>query len=172
VEVRRSDRPLPTGTSGHTVPGSPGGTPRDLAARRRLAEARKVVQFTIATPRDPSVGALSSVVVDRRVSGGLVALGYARFTLIEVTAYAADPEPVGKVIDPAARVDRVIVNGSPGLWIAGAHEIAYLDRTGKFKTDTVRRSGSVLLWAQAGVTYRIEGFSALADAQRVAASIR
>ena len=78
---------------------------------------------------------------------------------------------IGKFIDRTARVDSVTVNGSPGLWISGAHQIAFLDRTGRIETDTVRRSGPVLLWAQGGVTYRIEGLDSLAAAQQVAAAI-
>jgi hypothetical protein len=173
VEVRRSDRPPPgTGTSSHSVPGSPGGTSSHELADRRLTEARTIVDFTIAIPRDASVGPLAGVEVDRRVPGGLVALRYARFTLVEVTSYAADPAPIAKLISPATRVEAVTVNGNPGMWITGAHAIGYLDRSGRLERDTVRRSGSVLIWERAGVTYRVEGFDALGAAQAVAASIR
>jgi hypothetical protein len=174
VEVRRSDRPpLGNGTSGHSVPGLPGGTPSSHdRAVGQLAQARKIVDFAIVTPGDEAVGQLSDVEVDRRVPGGLVALGYARFTLVEVAADAGEPKPIAKLIYPATRVEPVTVNGSPGLWITGAHSIGYLDRSGRLERDTVRRSGSVLIWERAGVTYRIEGFDALRDAQNVAASIR
>ena len=64
------------------------------------------------------------------------------------------------------------MNGEPGLWIPQVHEIGYSNRNGGFAIDTVRRSGPVLLWQHAGVTYRIEGLRSLAAAQAVAASLR
>ena len=171
VEVRRSVRTLPTGPPGLTVPGARGSSPEG-AALKQLAAAQKQVDFTIVTSHDPSAGALSGVQVDRRVRGGLVVLGYARFTLVEIATSTNDGPVLGKLLDPAARAEPVTVNGRSGFWINGAHQIAYLDRSGAFKTDTVRRSGPVLLWADAGVTYRIEGLERLADAQLVAGSVR
>jgi hypothetical protein len=173
VEVRRSDRPpAANGPSGRTVPGSPRATrsPRGVGARERLAQARRMVAFEIATPRDASAGELADVEVDRRVPGGLVALRYARFTLVELTS-SGGRAPIAKLIDRGARLEHVSVGGDPGLWISGAHAIVYLDRDGSIRTDTLRRSGPVLIWVRAGVTYRIEGFDALADAQKVAVSI-
>ena len=110
--------------------------------------------------------------LDRRVPGGLVALGFPRFTLVEVATGGENPTVIAKFIDRSARVDFVTVNGSPGLWIAGVHQIVFLDRAGRVETDTVRRSGPVLIWAHGGVTYRIEGLTSLAAAQEIAASIR
>jgi hypothetical protein len=171
VEVRRSVRTLPTGPPELTVPGAPSSSPEG-AALEQLAAAQKQVDFKIATPHAPSAGALSGVQVDRRVRGGLVVLRYKRFTLVEIATSTNGPPVVGKLLDPAARAEPVTVDGRPGMWINGAHQIAYLDRSGDFKTDTVRRSGPVLLWAGTGVTYRIEGLERLADAQAVARSIR
>jgi hypothetical protein len=171
VEVRRSPQTLPTGPPELTVPGASVSSPA-AKALEQLAAARKLVDFPIATAHDPSAGALASVQVDRRVRGGLVVLGYKRFTLVEIATSTTDGPILGKLLDPAARAEPVTVAGRPGMWINGAHQIAYLDRSGAFKTDTVRRSGPVLLRAGPGVTYRIEGLSRLADAQAVAQSIR
>jgi hypothetical protein len=174
VEIRRSDRPLPSGLPEHTVPGASGasGASGARAATAQLAAAQKKVQFTIQTPHDPSAGALSGVEVDSRVRGGLVVLRYERFTLVEIATDMQEAPVIGKLLDPSARSEPVTVNGRMGAWIIGAHQIAYLDRSGKFETDTVRRSGPVLLWAGAGVTYRIEGLTRLADAQKIAGSLR
>jgi len=170
VEIRRSPTPLPNGSSALTVPGAP-GTARDRTALRELAAARHAVGFTIATPRDRSAGALAGVEVDRRVPGGLVALRYPRFTVVEIASVVNGPS-IGKILDPNARVEPATVDGRPGLWIAGAHQIGYFDRSGNFATDTVRRSGPVLVWSGTGVTYRIEGLPRLADALRIAHSLR
>jgi hypothetical protein len=170
VEIRVSDHPLPTGPNTLTVPGAPDSS-RDAAARQELAAAQKVVRFTIATPRDASTGELAGVQLDRRPPGGLVVLRYPRFTLVEI-ATSEPGAPLGKLVTSSARAEPVTVAGRPGLWIADAHEIGYLDRSGAFEIDTVRRSGPVLLWERAGVTYRIEGLARLADAQKIAHSLR
>jgi hypothetical protein len=170
VEIRVSEHPLPTGPTAFTVPGAPDPT-RAAAARREFAAAQRAVPFTIATPRDATAGELLGVELDRRPRGGLVVLRYPRFTLIEIATY--EPAPLlGKLVGTSASVEHVTVAGRPGLWIAGAHEIGYLDRSGAFETDTVRRSGPVLLWERSGVTYRIEGLSRLGAAQKIARSVR
>ena len=171
IEVRRPDSTLGSVPGKNPVPGSSGATGgTEAIARARLAAARKVVDFTIATPSAASAGPLRSVAVDRRPPGGLVALGYARFTLVEVTANARDPLPLAKLVEPG-RIDHVMVGRSPGIWIRGVHVVAFLDRDGNMQTDSLRRAGSVLIWQRGGVTYRIEGFDDLADAQKVAASV-
>ena len=94
--------------------------------------------------------------VDGRVRGGLVVLRYTRFTLVEIASTGSQPI-AGKLAGANVRVEPAAVSGAPGLWIEGAHQIAYLDRSGNLQTDTVRRSGPVLVWQRGAVTYRIEG---------------
>ena len=172
VEVRRSGTPPPTGAApGNTVPGAP-GSKRVADAAKRLAAARKAVQFTIATPSLASAGALAGVEVDRRVPGGLVALTYARFTVVEIATDPTQAPPLAKSVGGARALQHVTVNGQPGVWVASIHEIGYVDRRGGFRFDTVRRAGPVLLWQGGGVTYRIEGLGSLDAAQTAAASMR
>jgi hypothetical protein len=173
VEIGRSDGPLPatSSTARHPVPGATGATP-DPRAAARLAAARRVVAFAILTPSIDSAGSLAAVDHDRRVPGGLVALSYPRFTLVEIATDPIQPPPLYKLLAGRTRVQQVTVNGEPGLWIPSIHEIGYSNRKGGFALDTVRRSGPVLLWQHAGVTYRIEGLRPLAAAQAVAASLR
>jgi hypothetical protein len=166
VEVRQGN-PVPTGAN--PVPGSPRSGPTPSAAVT-VDRAQRQVQFHIARA-GRAAGPLLGVEVDRRVPGGLVALRYARFTLVELASYRDSPPQVMKTVDPAARIEPVTVNGKPGLWIVGAHEVGYRDRSGNFRTDTVRRSGAVLLWERAGVTYRIEGPTRLAEAKGIAAAV-
>jgi hypothetical protein len=170
VEVRRVDRPLPNGPSTHTVPGSLGPTSPTDAGGLELATAQRRVRFTIAVPRDPTAGMRSGVDVDGRIPGGLVVLRYPRFTLVEI-ASQGDVPIVGKLLGPGEHVDPVTVGGAPGFWVMGAHQVTYLDRSGRLRTDTVRRSGPVLVWTAAGVTYRIEGLDRPA-AERIAVSVR
>jgi hypothetical protein len=164
VEISRSTGPARTApsttrsTTGSTQPSAP----TDLAA------ARRAVQFDIATPRDASPPA--AVTVDRRVPGGLVALNYGHFTLVEIASDKTQPPPLMKLVGNVP-VEPMSVHGHPGLWIPAIHEIGYLDRSGRMRTDTVRRSGPVLLWERDGVTYRVEGPHTLAEAQTIADSI-
>jgi hypothetical protein len=168
VEVHRVDQPLKNGTGTATVPGAPGSSvPVDEGLD--LATAQRRVQFTIAIPRDPSAGNRTGITVDTRVPGGLVVLTYPRFTLVEIASQDSGPV-AGKLVPPGVSVDPVTVGGDPGLWISGAHQVTYLDRSGRLQTDTVRRSGPVLLWTRAGVTYRIEGLDRV-QAQRIGASV-
>ena len=166
VEVRRSGGP-PVAAPTTTSHGSDSTT-----AARRLAAARKAVRFTIVTPSLSSAGALADVEVDPRVPGGLVSLTYARFTLVEIATDPTHPPPLAKLVSASTPVQRVTVTGRPGLWIAEPHKIGYVDRSGRFITDTVRRSGAVLMWERGGVTFRIVGLGSLEDAQAVAASLR
>ena len=161
VEIRRTDRLPPVASTSSTV--QPGHT--------TLEAAQNIVQFPIATP-GPTSGALREVSVDRRVPGGLVALRYDRFTLVEIATDATQPMPLTKLLGGTAPVKDVTVNGNPGAWISSVHVIGYLDRSGAFVRDTVRRSGPVLLWEHTGVTYRIEGLHSLAAAQSVALTLR
>jgi hypothetical protein len=112
------------------------------------------------------------VEIDPRVPGGLVVLAYPRFTLIEIATDPTQPMPLGKQVGVGTSTERVRVNGVEGIWIGGIHQIGYIDRSGRYETDTVRRSGPVLLWARRGVTYRIEGLRTRAEALAVATSIR
>ncbi len=172
VDIRRSEQPPAGRTGGNPVPGRP-GSPRERDALARLAAARGKVHFAIATPPDASVGALFDVEVDNRPKGGLVALAYERFTLVEIASLPNEPPQVRKSMGPATRVEPSTVHGREAAWIVGGtHEIGYIDRSGDLQLDTVRRSGPVLLWERGGVTYRIEGIAMLSQARTIAESLR
>lgn len=165
VEVKRDDRPAsPEGAD--PVPGAPGDAP----GRLTLDEAQAVVDFPIALPADDDE--LRGVAVDARVPGGLVALDFGAFTLVEI-ASAPGAEPwVAKTVPEESRIVAVLVGEAPGLWIGGLpHEVGYYDREGNQRSDTLRRSGPVLLWERDGVTYRIEGFTEADAALAVAEAV-
>jgi len=174
VEVHVSDHPLPPGSLADTVPGAPGSSsapPDRRAVQTELAAARRAVGFPIALPHNARIGELSGVALDARVQGGLVVLRYPHFTIVEI---ATDPQGalIGKLLDRSAHTVAVTVAGRPGLWISAAHEVGYLDRSGQFRTDTIRTSGPVLLWEGDAVTYRIEGVASMTTALSIATSVR
>ncbi len=171
VEIRRSSRPLPPANGAHPVPGARGkkAPAPDPPAAQDLAAARRAVGFPISTPS--GAAPVLGVVVDRRVRDGLVEMRYPRFTLVEIASAPGSGPVVGKLLEPTAHADYVTVDSSPGVWIIGTHDVAYLGRDGTMRSDTVRRSGPVLVWVRAGVTYRVEGLPRLADALAIALSV-
>ena len=98
-------------------------------------------------------------------------LRYPRFTLVEIASRGENGPILLKMLG-ALPVENVTVAGVPGLWISGAHEVGYVGRDGSIRTDTVRRSGPVLLWERGDVTYRIEGVDRRADALAIARTLR
>jgi len=170
VEIRHTNQP-PAPSGSNPVPGQTGAPPSADAAAR-LAAARTAVQFTIRTPPESIAGPLFDVDLDRRPRGGLVALTYKDFTLVEVASFPNQLPPLQKFTGPTTHVELSTVGGRPAVFITGAeHGIGYVDPTGEFALDTLRRAGPVLLWERGGVTHRIEGIAALPDARRIAESI-
>jgi hypothetical protein len=78
-------------------------------------------------------------------------------------------ETVGGMIEKYARVEqrveRVEVNGEPGIWIEGRHVV--------FEPFGLPRlSGNVILWEQEGLTLRLEGRFTKEQALDLARSVR
>jgi hypothetical protein len=169
VEIRPVTSTLPPGPTDRTVPGSvppPGvATPTE-----GLDEARKRLTFAPLVAGSDA-GPVVGVETDPRVPGGLVVITYQRFTLVELASDPTGYLVMGKRVTPGVTVRRIDVNGVDALWIDGAHEIAYLAPDGSTRTDTVRRSGSVLLWTAGPVTLRIEGITTLEEARRIAETV-
>ena len=64
------------------------------------------------------------------------------------------------------------VDGAPAFFVAGApHAFLYVGPDGEPAEDTVRLSGNALVWADGGVTYRLESSLPLAAALALAESI-
>ena len=175
VEIRTVATTLaPAPPSDSTVPGAPETTGRapgpTAPPADALAEARRGVGFPLR-PAGPGYGAPQRVDVDTNVPGGLVALVYDRFTLVEIASGSSDYPIVAKLAPPGVTTTFLEIGGRTAVWVEGAHEIAYLAPDGKVRNESVRRSGSVLLWVRDRVTYRIEGFDRREDAVAVATSM-
>ena len=145
----------------------------ELGPRVTLAEARRRVRFEVLVPE--SFGAPDAVYAGGPFGGSQVTLAYSSrrglpeigttrvgllLTLVEGT------EPGGfaeKILDPGARIERVTVAGSEGLWIEGEHALTI--------GGDVRSAGSALLWERGGITYRIESRLGRAEAVAVAESL-
>ncbi|HEX2088790.1 MAG TPA: hypothetical protein VHI54_02485 [Actinomycetota bacterium] len=69
------------------------------------------------------------------------------------------------------QVSFVRVNGNPGFWIEGPHQVVYLDPDRRAVEPTRRLAGSVLLWEQDGITFRLESALSLKRALEIARSV-
>ena len=175
VEIRTvATTPAPAPPSASTVPGAPETsgrapgptTPPPVA----IADAQRRVGFALR-PAGPGYGAPQRVDVDTKVPGGLVALVYDRFTIVEIASGSTDYPIIAKLAPPGVTTTFLEVAGRTAVWVEGAHEIAYMAPDGAIRKESVRRSGSVLLWVRDRVTYRIEGFDRQEDAVAVATSM-
>jgi hypothetical protein len=173
IEVRGVTTTLPVGAPDRTVPGSvPSSVANSTTSTTSdaLAAARNDLAFTPLVAGS-AAGPIIAVETDPRVPGGLVAITYGRFTLVEL-ASKPDAFPImSKQVPPGATVTFSDVDGVQALWIEGAHEISYLAPDGSVRKDTVRMSGNVLLWTVGSVTTRIEGLPTLAEALQVASTV-
>jgi hypothetical protein len=165
-EVGQSDR-VAVPHDGPPVTSRP---PSDQISPLNLESARQAVDFPIRVPGE--VDATPQVTVDRSVPGGLVALDYPLFTLVEVASPPNVAADLAKLVAPESHVRVVAVRGRPGLWITGTHHrVPYLDRDGTLRFGSSRPTGHVLLWEEGGVTYRVEGFARQAAAVEIASSV-
>lgn len=93
-----------------------------------------------------------------------------------VTVFPADlGRPLGfieKRTREGGYVDSVIIDGVPGFWLSGEpHEFLYVDEAGDVREDTIRLSGSALVWERDGMTYRIESALSRTATIRLAESL-
>ena len=152
-----------------------------------LEEARQQVDFPIAVPDVPGLGMPDEVYV--RVSGasdqvvflygarpGFPAAAETGIGLLLIQFEAPDDAFWGvKQIASGNEVSPVDVNGKDALWIGGSHllmiapdpdPVSRQQPAPDLTDSTARRSANVLLWAESGVTYRIE--SALSREESIA----
>lgn len=135
-----------------------------------LDEARAAVEFPIRLPQ--GLDAPEHVIVDRRVPGGLVALRYPAFTLVELPTPANSSVAEVTSADAASETFPMTVRGQPALWITGgAPEIGFVDRDRALRRSPTRAGGNVLVWVEDGITYRIEGFAYQSSAMAMANSM-
>lgn len=151
---------LPSPPPSSSIPGE--------RTRVDLAEARVRAGFTVLAP-----ALTSAVYLVNRPPGADVQFELADGIFVTESAGSFDAPLLGKVIGPGTEVTRTQVRGRPGAWIHGSpHQVAYLDRAGNFRLETLRVAGNVLIWEEGGVVMRVEGASSEAAARTIAAGLR
>jgi hypothetical protein len=154
------------GSSGGDAP--PLGENLRLGPELGLGEARRRVGFRIRT-----AGAFDER-PEVHVNDDIVSLVYDD---VLVTQFAAGfgEDLVVKEVGSAATVEAVeLAPGVTAHWISGEPHRLFLsdDTTGEVRTETLRLATDTLVWAEDGVTYRVEGDLPLPDALRIARSLR
>jgi hypothetical protein len=157
------------------------GTFMGLGARVSLDAARAGVRFPVRIPSD--LGDPNEVYLDRGLSGGVVTLLYhPRPGLPEASATGAGLVLIEfegsfsrATMEKFARpnqVHQVSVNGEPGLWLEGVHQVGFLDADGRHRIDELRLADSVLLWQIGSVTLRLESALTMQRAIDLAETVR
>jgi hypothetical protein len=120
-----------------------------------LAEARRSVDFELLLPQTDDGRPIERVFLDR--SRQAVTVVYCCPTLL-LTQFRGETLPyVQKLAGPDVHIEELVVDGSPGVWLEGAHGVVFSNREGIVQEDELRLAGNVLLWERGGVTLRLEG---------------
>ncbi|MEA2146963.1 MAG: hypothetical protein QOG59_2550 [Solirubrobacteraceae bacterium] len=157
VSIERVEHlpPLPAGAGG-----------LGLGKRIPVARARHAASFTALLPPNATAAYLN-----RDVAGGRVSVLSGPALIIEFRGTAMPF--IFKLLGPGTQVNRVHVNGGPGVYIYGApHEVFFQESTGQIRTDRIRLAGNVLIWQQGRLTLRVEGARTLQQALVLARSLR
>lgn len=157
-----------------------------------LDEARQQVDFAIALPDVPGLGLPDEIYVRLRPGAdqviflygarpGFPAAAETGIGLLLIQFEAPDDAFWGvKQISGSNDVRPVDVNGEDALWIGGSHllmiapdpdPISRLQPTPGPTDPIARRSANVLLWADDGITYRIESTLSRQDSIALAESV-
>jgi hypothetical protein len=75
---------------------------------------------------------------------------------------------IEKLVETDTRVERVTVNGQPGVWLEEPHVVFFEDLRGRVRQSTGRLAGKTLLWQHGEVTLRLEGDLTKEEALRIA----
>jgi hypothetical protein len=158
-----------------TLPPVAESKPLSIGGPVSLAEARSRVGFRILVPGG-DMGPPDSVYVGH-------------FTVDEVTLLYGRPDRVrlllteaagslnaafaDKYVQGTAQLERLQIGGKPAIWIAGApHEFVFLTPTGEIASAPLRLDKNTLLWQRGTLFLRLEGDLRLAQALRIARTLR
>ncbi|MGH2734802.1 MAG: hypothetical protein ACRDKZ_04415 [Actinomycetota bacterium] len=167
------------------------GTPPTVAGENlslgesvTLDEAEDAVDYTVRVPG--ALGVPDAVFHDPLVPGGQIALGYRSRPRLPATPDSdlgalvtqfpgtlADEAAVKKfAAQPDTSLRRAFVGAAEAYWITGEpHFITYIGPDGEPREETIRLVGNVLLWAEDGITYRIESALSLPEVLAIARSM-
>jgi hypothetical protein len=145
----------------------PNVTPRrplDLGVRASLGDARKLVEYHVLTSK------LLGTPREVHVLGDQVGFVYGDRKLVVTQSRGTF---FTKEVGPGTHVERLSVNGLPGVWVSGApHFLGYIAKNGQPRPIELYLARNALIWQSGDVTLRLEGKLSRADALRIARSFR
>jgi hypothetical protein len=150
-----------------------------LAGETTLARAAVGAGFPIRLPAYPAdLGAPDRVFLQTQGAPMVVAVwldparaGQARAALFEIAPGNIGLEKSGFIKGVPPELQNTTVNGQPAAWTTGPYVLVIKSGDGVFERVV---AGHVLIWAEQGLTYRLElgSEASLAEAVRIAESLR
>ncbi|HEU5473104.1 MAG TPA: hypothetical protein VFV67_20855 [Actinophytocola sp.] len=135
-----------------------------------LDTARRESRFTVSVPE--ALGPPERVVLADGSPPRIVSLIY-RDGAVRLDQFDGTVDfALYKKLIGGGQVDWTDVDGDAAVWVAGPHELVYVDRSGQYRQESARLSGTTLIWQRDGVTMRLEGDFTKAEALAIAESVR
>jgi hypothetical protein len=138
--------------------------PLDIGARTSLGDARAAVPYHVLTSK--LLGSPDEV----HLLGDQVGFVYGNHKLVVLQSRGTF---FTKQVGPGTRVEHLLLEGRPALWISGAsHFFGYIDGEGEPRAAELYLAGKVLIWQRSPLTLRLEGKLSRIEAVRIARSFR
>jgi hypothetical protein len=135
-----------------------------------LPTARRLSRFPVPVPE--ALGTPEKVLLADGTPPRIVSLVYRGGTVRLDEFDGRIDQALFKKIAGGEGVQWVQAGGDFGVWVDRPHEVIYVDRDGKYHTESARLSGKTLIWTAGDVTLRLEGDLTLDEALAVARSVR
>jgi hypothetical protein len=158
------------------------GAELDLGEPLQLDEVEESVDFQPRIPGSEEPGVPDAIYLSAEgqvnmVWDGTPSLPAAGDTgiglLLTQSAGDGDEQVAEKLLGPQTGLERLTVEGQPGLWIEGAaHTFTLLDPEGNLIEETTRLAANVLLWEAEGVNHRLETTGDLHSALAIAEALQ
>jgi hypothetical protein len=171
IEVRQAPSPAPTSTSSAPAPSPAASLPLVYEGLGEPTTEAMAEAYSSGRLLHPGALGVPDRVFRRDT---LVTLAYGRRapTWLVMEVVAPSRLLLEKIVMAGAHVHRLTVHGQPGVWVEGPQELIYVPEGDEPQVEEPRLSGNSLVWEQDGVAVRIETTRGLAEALKVAESMR
>jgi hypothetical protein len=169
--------PVPAAPTVSATPTSrPSSTQAPLAGQTTLAEAQDRVPFEILLPAYPADLGPPNQVFVQDIDGPTLIMTWvepgSQHVFLSLQVFSSDIV-ARKLLFADDQAQRTTVNGDPAIWIDVPHVFKYVVPQGEPGLQEGRLvQGNVLIWTGDTLTYRLESSLSLAEARRVAESLR
>jgi hypothetical protein len=158
VVVSQQPGPAPTTTA---PPPPPAGRTVTLAQARQLVGFVPRLPSALGPPTGIEVSADRNVLSLSWTVGGRT---------VRIDEFSGEVEPrFWKSV--RGEVEFADVAGAPAIWFGTPHTLGVLRPDGTFHYEPPRIAGPTLVWQSRGLTFRLEGLQARAEAMRIAGSV-